>query len=169
MTLLIKKVLKHCFNSLIFALFFTMFCLQNLWANNSINNFKSSINNYNSKLEIFDNQKKVGEFFVALAKNNLQKQRGLMNVKKLEAQFGMLFYFDREEIIYMWMKNTFISLDMIFIDRNNIIVDIKPHATPLSLDVISSQKKSNKVLEINAGLSKKMKIKIGQKILIHEH
>ena len=64
----------------------------------------------------------------------------------------------------MWMKDTFIALDMIFIDKNDVIVSLSQNAKPLALTTISSQKKVNKVLEINAGLIEKYKIKIGQNI-----
>jgi uncharacterized membrane protein (UPF0127 family) len=63
------------------------------------------------------------------------------------------------------MKNTLIPLDIIFIDSDNKIVNIHQNAIPMSEKLISSQKKIVKVLEINAGLVKKYKIKIGDKII----
>jgi uncharacterized membrane protein (UPF0127 family) len=66
----------------------------------------------------------------------------------------------------MWMKNTRIALDMVFIDKNNQIATIVTNTEPYSLDIISSEKEVKKVLEINAGLVKKFGIKVGQKIKI---
>jgi len=103
---------------------------------------------------------------VIKAITNKEKQYGLMNLEHLAAQNGMLFIFQDSKIIKMWMKNTLIPLDMIFIDENNRIIDIKANNKPLSLKIISSAKKANKVLEINAGLAKKLQIKVGDKIKI---
>ncbi len=86
-----------------------------------------------------------------------------MNLERLDEQKGMLFLFEKPDIIYMWMKNTLIPLDMIFINGDEIVA-IKENAQPLSLDVISSQFSIDKVLEINAGLVKKYGIKTTQKI-----
>ena len=88
-----------------------------------------------------------------------------MNLEHLDSGNGMLFIFDNSQIINMWMKNTLIPLDMIFIDQNNQIINIKNHAEPLSLQVIPSIKPAKKVLEINANLSKKLGIQVGQKIV----
>ncbi len=101
---------------------------------------------------------------MAVVADRALQEYGLMNLKKLDTKNGMLFIFKQEDIINMWMKDTYIALDMIFIDKNNIIVKIKENATPLSLDVISSDKKVDKVLEINAFEARKHGIKIGQKI-----
>lgn len=87
-----------------------------------------------------------------------------MNLKKLHPKYGMIFIFESPRIINMWMKNTYIPLDMIFIDENNQIIKIEKNTTPHSLEIISSDKKAIKVLEINAGLSDKFDIKIGNKI-----
>jgi uncharacterized protein len=127
--------------------------------------FNRNPKNYNAKLTILDAENKtVAEFLVARAITKEAKMYGLMNLDKLPENFGMLFEFDENQIINMWMKNTRISLDMIFIDENDVIVDLKTFAKPYSLDIISSQKEAKKILEINGGLTKKFAIKIGQKI-----
>ncbi len=64
----------------------------------------------------------------------------------------------------MWMKNTKIPLDIVFIDKDDVIVNIVTNTTPYSLDLIPSEAKVNKVLEINGGITKKLGIKIGDKI-----
>ena len=127
-------------------------------------NFNKINQNYNVKLEIFDNDKKIHEFRVAIADNDEKRSYGLMNLRRLGVKKGMLFIFNEPAIINMWMKNTLIPLDMIFINDKNEIVKIEEYTKPQNLDIISSQKLVDKVLEINAGLSKKYNIKPGQKI-----
>jgi len=73
----------------------------------------------------------------------------------------MLFHFNPPRDVSMWMKNTVISLDIIFLDSNKKIIKIHRNAEPESLKSIRSVKKAEWVLEINAGLSEKYKIDIG--------
>lgn len=128
--------------------------------------FNRDLKNYNVKLQIFEpSNKKVTEFRVAIADNDATREYGLMNLKKLDSNRGMLFILNNNQVTGMWMKNTLIPLDMIFIDENNVIVNIHENAVPLSLAIILSQKPTKKVLEINGGLSKKLGIKNGQKIV----
>ena len=127
--------------------------------------FNRDLKNYNVKLQIFADKKITAEFMVAIANNDATREYGLMNLEKLDQKNGMLFEFNNSQIINMWMKNTLIKLDMIFIDNNNVIVHIAEGAEPLSLAIISSQKIAKKVLEINGGLAKKFGIKNGQKIV----
>ncbi len=126
--------------------------------------FNSNPKNYNVKLQIFEDSNTVAEFMVAIADNDAKREYGLMNLGALGRKHGMLFVFDHNQVINMWMKNTKIPLDMIFIDENDVIVNIKENATPQSLEVISSGKKARKILEINGGLSQSFGIKIGQKL-----
>ncbi len=129
--------------------------------------FNRDLQNYNVKLQILDGkEKKIAEFFVAVADTEYKKIYGLMNLSKLPQDYGMLFPFSKSQMITMWMKNTQIPLDMIFIDKNHLIVTIRTHAVPYSLDLISSEKEVKKVLEINAGLVEKLGIKVGQKVEI---
>lgn len=129
------------------------------------NQFNSNPKNYNVKLQIL-NQKnqKITEFNTAIADNSYTQRTGLMFLESLPKNQAMLFLFEESTIIDMWMKNTKIPLDMLFIDKNNIIIDIVENTSPYSLEIISSKKSANKVLEINAGLSKSLKIKVGYQI-----
>lgn len=126
--------------------------------------FNSNKKNYNSKLQIFENNTEIAQFLVAIVADDTLREYGLMNLKRLDAKNGMLFIFNKPDIINMWMKDTFIALDIIFIDKNDIIVTIKENTKPLSLDIVSSEKKVDKALEINAFEARKLGIKIGQKI-----
>ena len=88
--------------------------------------------------------------------------------KKLLNNEGMLFIFPNEKIIQLWMKNTYIPLDVIFISKNKVIVDTKRNMKKLSESIIKSKVKSKYALEFNAGLIDKLDIKIGDKVLFNE-
>jgi len=129
--------------------------------------FNRDPKSYNVKLQIFNpDNSQVAEFMVAIADDDYKKMYGLMNLKTLPENFGMIFNFNKNMVVTMWMKNTKIPLDMLFIDDQGVITTIKMDATPNSLEVISSEKPVHQALEINGGLSKKLGIKVGQTIRI---
>ena len=101
---------------------------------------------------------------VYLAVTDQQKARGLMFVRKLDTLEGMLFRYDQEARITMWMKNTYIPLDMIFADTSGTITGIANNTRPLSTDRITSPDGTAWVLEVNAGFSGKRQIKPGDKL-----
>ena len=107
-------------------------------------------------------------FNVEVAKTIEERRIGLMYRKKLLNNEGMLFIFPQEKIIKLWMKNTYIPLDVIFISKNKVIVDMKKSMEKLSETIIESKVKSKYALEFNAGLINKLNIKIGDKILFNE-
>ncbi len=94
-----------------------------------------------------------------------QQERGLMYRTELADNNGMIFIFEYKKIIAMWMKNTYIPLDMIFFDENGIITHIHKNAIPHDKTIISSQKPSIGVLEVNSGFTDKYHIRIGQKLI----
>jgi uncharacterized membrane protein (UPF0127 family) len=112
--------------------------------------------------------KKTNNFLVRIASSDAQKDRGLMWVENLPKNYGMVFNFDEERMVYMWMKNTKISLDMIFINHEGKVVNIYHQAVPESLRIISSIKPSSKVLEINGGLANILGIKVGDYVEIFD-
>ena len=77
---------------------------------------------------------------------------------------GMLFIFDDSSPRYFWMKNTYISLDIIYIDENFRIVSIQKTALPRSEESLPSEKPAKYVVEVNAGFTDKYKINKGDKI-----
>tara|TARA_B100001094_G_C17745569_1_gene583234 strand:+ start:177 stop:563 length:387 start_codon:yes stop_codon:yes gene_type:complete len=90
--------------------------------------------------------------------------KGLMYVKEpLHTRYGMLFDMGYK-VNSMWMKNTFISLDVIFLDKNMNIIGFKENNQPHSLKSIMINKPSKYVLEMNAGTVKKFNLKKGDKI-----
>jgi uncharacterized membrane protein (UPF0127 family) len=128
-----------------------------------INNFQAKQPLKNSKVCINNNC-----FNVELAENNYQLSRGLMFCESLAENKGMLFIFNKEAIHPFWMKNTLIALDIIWINAENKIVFISEDAQPcktLLCPQIAPNQKARYVLEINAGLTSKLGIKIGDIII----
>lgn len=78
---------------------------------------------------------------------------------------GMLFLFPVRKRISMWMANTPVSLDMIFLDGQGKIREIVEHTVPFSRDEIRSEKSVKGVLEIKGGLSKRLDIQTGDRLL----
>ncbi|MBQ2885323.1 MAG: DUF192 domain-containing protein [Alphaproteobacteria bacterium] len=103
---------------------------------------------------------------VKIAKTIEQKQKGLMFVKYLPEDKGMLFDVRENEKVSMWMKNTYVPLDMIFLDCEYKIVDVYKNAKPHSIDEITSDKNFCYVLEVNGGEFDKRKLKIGETFLL---
>ncbi len=89
---------------------------------------------------------------------------GLMFRKELPETAGMLFIFNQQKKINMWMKNTLIPLDMLFFDNTGTIVHIAKDRIPLDKTLIPSQQPALGVLEVNGGFADKYKINVGDKI-----
>jgi uncharacterized protein len=103
-------------------------------------------------------------FAAHLADTPEARARGLMYVTRLDADRGMLFDFDTSQVIHMWMKNTPLSLDMLFITEEGIIARIAARTRPFSTETISSGVAVRAVLEINGGLSAQLGIAPGDRV-----
>lgn len=110
-------------------------------------------------------QETVYEFDIELAVDDSHRQYGLMFRNKLPEMSGMLFVYDRRRKLSMWMKNTFISLDILFIDDEGKIINIEKSAQPRSLSIIRSEGPAKAVLELNGGLTDKLGILVGDEII----
>jgi uncharacterized membrane protein (UPF0127 family) len=106
----------------------------------------------------------VQVFSVEMATTEEEKQTGLMHRKELPDGKGMLFDFSPEQQISMWMKNTYISLDMIFIRADGRILRIAENTEPLSTRIISSGGLAKGVLEVIAGTAQKYGIQPGDRV-----
>ncbi len=95
-----------------------------------------------------------------------KQQLGLMFQKELPENYGMTFLFDKISILKMWMKNTYIPLDMIFFDEHGIITHIHKNAEPFSEELISSKEPAKGVIEVIAGTVDEKNIQIGDKIKV---
>jgi uncharacterized membrane protein (UPF0127 family) len=117
------------------------------------------------KLEIADGKKVKHTFEVWLADSPRRQAQGLMFVRSLPALRGMLFVHESPKPITMWMKNTFIPLDMVFIDGRGCIQQIVAQTTPHSLDIIRSVEPALAVLEIGGGEAKRLGLRVGQRVV----
>lgn len=106
----------------------------------------------------------VQVFAVEMAKTDEERATGLMYRKELPEGRGMLFDFAPEQNISMWMKNTFIPLDMIFIRGDGRILRIAENTEPQSLKTIPSGGPARAVLEVIAGTAKKFGIAPGDRV-----
>lgn len=106
----------------------------------------------------------VQVFSVEMATTEEEKQTGLMYRKELADGKGMLFDFKPEQEVSMWMKNTYVSLDMIFIRADGRILRIAENTEPMSTKIISSQGPARAVLEVVAGTAQKYGIRPGDRV-----
>ena len=116
------------------------------------------------KLEISEGKKVKHVFQVWLADSPQRQAQGLMFVRGLPDLRGMLFVHATPTPINMWMKNTYIALDMVFIDSHGRIQQIVEQTTPHSLDIIRSKEPASAVLEIAGGEAKRLGIHPGQRV-----
>lgn len=121
---------------------------------------EGQVNFGKSELSIFSAGHKY-KFDVEVADTDEQRARGLMFRKEMAQQNGMLFFFRENQKVIMWMKNTFIPLDIIFIDQKGVIVHIAKSTVPHSLDYISSYQPVISAFEVNAGVTDRFGIRIG--------
>lgn len=99
-----------------------------------------------------------------LAQSEAERQVGLMYRDKLAENQGMLFIFEEDEPRSFWMKNTILSLDMLFVNAQGEIVAIHKYTKPYSEESYSSIKPAKFVVEVNAGYTDKYKISVGDRI-----
>jgi len=119
-------------------------------------------------LWIVSSSARCWRFNVWVARTPEEFARGLMFVRKLAEDGGMLFAMEAEREISMWMRNTFVSLDILFADARGKIIKIHENATPHSLDHISSDGMAFAVLELPAGAAAKRSLSAGD-MLRHAH
>lgn len=104
------------------------------------------------------------EFQVEIADTNESRSRGLMFRRSLGPREGMLFFYDAPQHFSMWMRNTYISLDMIFIRADGTVHRIEERTEPFSERIIESGGRVLSVLEVNGGTSAAIGLKPGDRI-----
>lgn len=104
-------------------------------------------------------------FDVYLATTFEQQRRGLMFVRSLPQKTGMLFIYDGEDIRSMWMKNTYLSLDIIFARADGTVIQVVHDTEPLSLRSMPSREPVKFVLELNAGVARRLRIGPGSRLI----
>lgn len=103
-------------------------------------------------------------FRIEIVSTPEDRAQGLQGRKRLGLNAGMLFDFGSLQHVFMWMKNTFVSLDMIFIAPDGRIVNIARDTTPESLAIVESAELVRAVLEVPAGTAARLGIKPGDKV-----
>lgn len=114
-----------------------------------------SISTRDGKSHVFD---------VEVATTGIEQETGLMFRKSVALDGGMLFVWKGDQVSQMWMKNTLVPLDMVFIGRNGMVKAIVEHTVPESLAVISSQTPVHATLELAGGTAARLDIRVGDKV-----
>ena len=102
---------------------------------------------------------------VKLAVSRSEQQRGLKGVRQLPDGAGMLFLYGAPQEVTMWMKDTYLSLDMIFIRESGIVHRIESPTEPLSSAIIPSEGEVVAVLELSAGTARRLGLQPGDRVL----
>lgn len=115
------------------------------------------------ELSLYDSKSDsiITTFNIEIADTDYETQTGLMHRHSMKDDSAMLFIFPEMSLRYFYMKNTYIPLDIIYLNKNKVIVSIQENAKPLSETSLPSQFPAQYVLEINAGSSQKWSIEIG--------
>ncbi len=103
-------------------------------------------------------------FTVEIADDPAEQAKGLMFRETMEATHGMLFDFGEKRPVTMWMKNTPMPLDMVFVRADGTVAGIAERTTPFSEDVIASPEPVTHVLEIRAGVARLIGLKAGDRL-----
>ena len=106
----------------------------------------------------------VHVFSVEMATTDQEREKGLMFRKELPDGRGMLFDFSPEQMVSMWMKNIYISLDMIFIRADGRVLRVAENTEPFSTRIIASGGPVKGVLEVVAGSARKYGIEPGDRV-----
>lgn len=117
-----------------------------------------------STLTIATPDAKLHPFKVWIADNDQRRSLGFMFVKELDDDAGMLFIFPQPQPISMWMKNTVIPLDMLFVASDGTVTNVVSDTVPMSLDAVASTKPAIAVIELKGGTAAKLKIAAGARV-----
>jgi len=104
------------------------------------------------------------EFTVEVADTGARRTQGLQDRRTLAPNAGMLFDFQTPQMVSMWMKDTYLPLDMIFVAANGVILNIAEKTVPHSLIPIVSTGRALAVLEVNAGTARRLGIRPGDRV-----
>jgi uncharacterized protein len=105
-------------------------------------------------------------FNVWIAADDRSREQGLMRVRELPPDHGMIFVFERPQFLAFWMKDTYLSLDLVFIAPDGKVLNIARHARPFSLDPIESDGPATAVLEVLAGTALNIALEPGDQIVL---
>jgi uncharacterized protein len=119
-----------------------------------------------TQLEILHGKDKKSPrtFTIWVADSPERQEQGLMFVRDLPEGQGMLFPQKKPRQMSMWMKNTYVELDMVFVGEKGVIDQIIERAHPLSLETLTSQKPVAAVLELKGGEAARLQLKVGDRV-----
>jgi uncharacterized membrane protein (UPF0127 family) len=117
-----------------------------------------------STLKIATPDARLHTFKVWVAADDARRARGLMHVRDLADDEGMLFVYPQEQMIGMWMKNTYIPLDMLFVAADGRVIRVAENTTPHSLATVASEGAALGVIELKGGTAAKLGIRAGARI-----
>jgi uncharacterized membrane protein (UPF0127 family) len=115
---------------------------------------------------IDENGEMLATIDIEIASDDLERERGLMWRRSMERDQGMLFIMERSEMQSFWMLNTYLSLDIIFVDSDKRIVNIASNTKPQSLDPVRSTGPAKYVVEVLGGFCAEKRIEKGDRIAI---
>ncbi|MBM0103520.1 DUF192 domain-containing protein [Steroidobacter sp. S1-65] len=118
-----------------------------------------------SSLQIATPDARLHKFDVWVADDDARRARGLMFVTKMPDQQGMLFIYPKAQPIAMWMKNTHIPLDMLFVRADGRVARVVENTTPMSTKTIESGEPVLAVIELNGGVAKRNNIRVGAQVI----
>ena len=118
-----------------------------------------------ASLTVINDAGETLEFDVYLATNPEQQRRGLMFVRNMPEDTGMLFIYQGEQTRSMWMKNTYIPLDMVFARADGTVTNVIADAVPHTLQSNTSSEPARYVLELNAGTARRLGIGTRSRLL----
>lgn len=146
------------------AIISTAMAEMNLWDKLFSGNTSEIIDTFDhGSLTIYTGEKQH-DFVIEIADEQKEVMQGLMYRKSMAENHGMLFIFPNESMLQFWMKNTYIPLDIIFLNHKKEIVHIHENAIPQDKTLIRTSVPAMYVLELNAGMTKKLQIKKGDAI-----
>jgi uncharacterized membrane protein (UPF0127 family) len=118
-----------------------------------------------SMLAVKTSNGKVVNFKIWSADTRQREEQGMMFVREMDIHTGMLFMFPENKRVSMWMKNTYVSLDLLFIDAKGKIDYIAASATPKSETIIGPPTPEYAVLELKGGACEQFGIKVGDRVI----
>lgn len=104
------------------------------------------------------------EFAAEIATSDETRARGLMFRRSMGEREAMLFHWPTPRVISMWMRNTYISLDMLFVAADGTVVHVQANTVPQSLDVLTAGREVSAVMEVVAGTAAQLGIRPGSKL-----
>lgn len=143
--------------------FFLVLVLLTGWTNGAATQGSASFERSGLIIETAKGQQH--RFDIELAVTPEQQAQGLMFRQQMAPDAGMLFLYDRPQGIAMWMKNTLIPLDMLFVDSKGRITGIEERTVPFSTQTIESPGLASAVLELNAGTAERLGIRVGDRLV----